>query len=93
MKTNSSPFDTPTKQKEPAYRALEIQKKRLLGEYLLRELANAGFLPGYGFPTDITSFETLTKDEIERQKSRRGKGTQEREDNRGRRRNCPVETL
>lgn len=30
------PFDTPTKQKEPAYRALEIQKKRLLGEYLLR---------------------------------------------------------
>ena len=83
------PFDTPTKQKEPAYRALEIQKKRLLGEYLLRELANAGFLPGYGFPTDITSFETLTKDEIERQKSRRGKGTQEREDNRGRRRSLP----
>jgi hypothetical protein len=34
----------------PAFRALTIQKKRLTDEYLLRELASCGFLPGYGFP-------------------------------------------
>lgn len=36
-------------------RALEVQLKRLKGEYLLRELATSGVLPGYGFPTDITT--------------------------------------
>jgi len=46
-------------------KALQVQRKRLTGEYLLRELATAGFLPGYGFPTDITTFETLNKDSAE----------------------------
>ena len=79
-------FQGGTKEKDPAYKALQIQRKRLTDEYLLRELASGGFLPGYGFPTDITSFETLTKDEIERNKTRK---KDEREDNRMRRRELP----
>lgn len=36
-----------------AQKALELQRKRLDGEYLLKELSTRGFLPGYGFPTDV----------------------------------------
>lgn len=57
---------TPQNANDPARKALEIQKKRLTGEYLLRELATEGFLPGYGFPTDITPLDTLTVDELKR---------------------------
>ncbi|WP_257645709.1 hypothetical protein [Ottowia beijingensis] len=69
-------------------RALEVQFKRLKGEYLLRELATSGVLPGYGFPTDITTFETLNKDsrEIQRQREHSETG---REDNRFQRRELP----
>jgi DEAD/DEAH box helicase domain-containing protein len=69
-------------------RALLIQRKRLTGEYLLRELATSGFLPGYGFPTDITSFETLNKDSAEIGKNRE-KSDSGREDNRFQRRELP----
>lgn len=74
------------KKDDIVYIALEKQRKRLTDEYLLRELATSGFLPGYGFPTDIASFETLTKDEIERNKTRK---RDEREDNTMRRRELP----
>lgn len=69
-------------------RALEVQLKRLKGEYLLRELATSGVLPGYGFPTDITTFETLNKDsrEIQRQRDKSDSG---REDNKFQRRELP----
>lgn len=69
-------------------RALQIQAKRLQGEYLLRELATSGVLPGYGFPTDITTFETLNKDswEIQRQRDILQPG---REDNKFQRRELP----
>jgi len=75
----------------PAYKALTIQKKRLTGEYLLRELATEGFLPGYGFPTNISSFETLTCDEMERSKAQRSHTENEpgRIDNRMRFRDLP----
>lgn len=43
--------------KSAAYRALDAQLKRIEGEYLLSELADQRFLPGYGFPTDIVSFD------------------------------------
>lgn len=43
--------------KSAAYRALDVQLKRMEGEYLLSELADQRFLPGYGFPTDIVSFD------------------------------------
>ena len=69
-------------------RALQIQRKRLTGEYLLRELATSGFLPGYGFPTDITSFETLNKDSAEIGRNR-DKSSVGREDNRFQRRELP----
>ncbi len=69
-------------------RALQIQRKRLTGEYLLRELATSGFLPGYGFPTDITSFETLNKDSVEIGRNRDKSGTG-REDNKFQRRELP----
>ena len=80
------------KEKDPAYKSLLIQKRRLTDEYLLRDLAGGGFLPGYGFPTDITSFETLTKDEIERTEfeQKRTEGTDKRRvDNLFRRRELP----
>lgn len=67
-------------------KALQVQRKRLTGEYLLRELATTGFLPGYGFPTDITTFETLNKDSTELINMREAEG---REDNRFQRRELP----
>jgi hypothetical protein len=79
-------FQSSSKEKDPAYKALQMQKRRLTDEYLLRELATGGFLPGYGFPTDISSFETLTRDEIERNKARK---KDEREDNLMRHRELP----
>jgi len=68
-------------------KALQIQRKRLTGEYLLRELATSGFLPGYGFPTDITTFETLNRDSAELTQPRGESGG--REDNRFQRRELP----
>lgn len=76
-------FATATEQKEPAFRALEIQRKRLATEYLLTELVSSGFLPGYGFPTHIASFDTLNVEELRRRKQLQG---EHREDNRMRRR-------
>lgn len=67
-------------------RALTLQRKRLTGEYLLRELATGGLLPGYGFPTDITTFETLNKDSRELTS---GREETTREDNRFHRRELP----
>lgn len=85
-------FTAAGKEKDPAYKSLQIQKKRLTGEYLLRDLASGGFLPGYGFPTNITSFDTLNKDEIERVKfdqDRTDGGNRRRVDNLLRRRELP----
>ena len=80
-------FQGANKEKEPAFKALSMQKRRLTDEYLLRELASCGFLPAYGFPTNLASFETLTCDEIQRNKS---KGPREgRIDNLFRRRELP----
>jgi hypothetical protein len=41
-------------------RALELQIRRLTGEFLLGDLAGRGFLPAYGFPTDVVNFDTDT---------------------------------
>ncbi|WP_176044616.1 DEAD/DEAH box helicase [Burkholderia vietnamiensis] len=66
----------------PAFRAVELHQKRLRDEYLLRELATRGFLPGYGFPTHIASFDNLTYGRMSRQKA----SDSSRDDNRYRRR-------
>lgn len=63
--------------------AVSMQLERLRGEYLLGELANLGFLPGYGFPTDVVPFVTTTLEDLERKKGRAKRA--EREDNRSRR--------
>lgn len=44
-----------------AQRQLELQLKRLCGDYLLGVLADRGFLPGHGFPTDVVSFVVKQK--------------------------------
>lgn len=65
-----------------AYR-LMLEMRRLCDEYLLRELAAKCFLPGYGFPTDIASFETTNIIDFIRQKQDRDaeRHKKSREDN------------
>lgn len=46
-----------------ANKAREIQRRRLERGYLLGELAGRGFLPSYGFPTDVVQFVTETASE------------------------------
>lgn len=73
----------------PAHRAVDLQKKRIEGEYLLRELAAKGFLPAYGFPTDIAPFDNLTSHQLKRlRENQLG-----RDDNRFRRRELPSRDL
>lgn len=69
-------------EKAVAARAVALHKERMTGEYLLRELATEGFLPAYGFPTHIASFDNLTIDRFKREAASR----ESREDNRYRRR-------
>lgn len=76
-------------QQTPAYRAVTLHRERLEGEYLLRELAAKGFLPAYGFPTDIASFDNLTRSQLRRLQQSR----QARDDNRFRRRELPSRDL
>lgn len=59
--------------KSPAERAIGYQLERYRGEYLLGELAALGFLPGYGFPTDVISLVTTTMEEIKRKDEKRQK--------------------
>ena len=54
----------------PAVRAALRQIQRLENEYLLTELANRQFLPGYGFPNGIITFVPLTIDELRRRQRR-----------------------
>lgn len=65
--------------KSAALRALEVQIRRIQDEYLLSELATRRFLPGYGFPTDIVSFDNRSLSTIKKEGA-----TKVREDNRGR---------
>jgi hypothetical protein len=74
---------TTSRENDPAYRAVQLRKERMEGEYLLRELATQGFLPGYGFPTHITSFDNLTVKQFKRMRQDKESG---REDNRYHRR-------
>ncbi|WP_199775702.1 helicase-related protein [Pseudoalteromonas sp. T1lg22] len=56
---------------------------RLVKEYLLRDLATRGFLPGYGFPTDVVNLSVNSLTDYIRQKEdkERYKNKEEREDN------------
>jgi len=70
--------------------ALEIQLKRLRGDYLLGVLATLGFLPGYGFPTDVVQLVTTTLDDLSR---RNRPDPSVREDNRAKRAGFPSRNL
>ena len=72
----------------PAVIAIERQLRRLEDEYLLSELANRQFLPGYGFPTGVVSFIPTTIDELKRQRAAR-EGREEREEAFGKRMGYP----
>lgn len=63
----------------PVQWALQHQLWRLEKEYLLKELAGLGFLPGYGFPTGVLPLVTTTIEDINRIKEQRGT-TNARED-------------
>ncbi len=81
-----------TGKETPEQKAIQIQLKRFLGEYLLSELASRGFLPGYGFPTHVVPFVHTTAKQFEAERrSRQGEKT--REDNRALRRSYPSRQL
>lgn len=67
---------------DPAAKAIGFQKRRLADEYLLRELATQGFLPAYGFPTSIASFDNTTVTSAKRLPSPEAKAKSGRDDNR-----------
>lgn len=67
-----------TNKKAAAFRAMEVQLNRIEKEYLLSELADRRFLPGYGFPTDIVSFDnrclqTLKQEDRDRREDNRAR--------------------
>ena len=72
---------------DPAVKALEYRKERHKGEYLLRDLANYGFLPGYGFPTSLVTFNNLKVE------SKLDGNNKQREDNRRFRAELPTRDM
>ncbi|MGZ8217124.1 DEAD/DEAH box helicase [Methylomagnum sp.] len=86
---NLKEVETRDKNSRPE-KAINLQLERIRKEYLLGELANRGFLPGYGFPTGVVSLLTTTMEDFSRkQKNDR----EEREDNRTRRSGSPSRDL
>ncbi|WP_290652929.1 DEAD/DEAH box helicase [Idiomarina sp.] len=62
---------------------LEKDLRRLCREYLLRDLATRGFLPGYGFPTDVVNLSVYSLTDFIREKEheRKRKSNESRDDN------------
>ena len=90
LKTEQEQIKREAGEKSPAYRAVSYHMRRLEEEYLLRELANRGFLPAYGFPSHITPFDNYTVDQFKRDRRAQEAG---REDNRSRFREMPSREL
>lgn len=72
-------------ERDPYYRRIEFDLRRHRDEYLLTELITGGFLPGYGFPTNIATFNPTTIETFRRQQRDR----EERDDNRMQRNGKP----
>jgi hypothetical protein len=53
---------------DPYVKRVKRDLERLTGEYLLSELATRGFLPSYGFPTGIASFDLYNIQDYKRSK-------------------------
>jgi ATP-dependent helicase YprA (DUF1998 family) len=60
--------------------ALEREKARHEGEYLLKELATKAFLPGYGFPTSVVALNTHNAEDFNSRRQPRHNQA-DREDN------------
>ncbi len=75
-----------------AYR-LNMEKTRLTNEFLLKEFAAKAFLPGYGFPTDVVTFDNNNIEDFLRDKKRKRTPKEEREDNSSRFRGLPSRNL
>lgn len=83
---------TTAKKGSPYEKRLEVEQKRHMGEYLLRDLAARTFLPGYGFPTDVVNFDNFTiEDYVRTQKQKEQK--KDREDNISRHKGLPSRNL
>lgn len=65
----------------PYKHKLQMEKSRLCREYLLRSLATKGFLPGYGFPTDVVSIDTYNFTDYRNRKTFKKDEGDDREDN------------
>ncbi len=73
----------------PEQRAVEIQLRRMMEEYLLRELALRSFLPGHGFPTQVVPLVTTTVEDLKAHSSPQS----QRDDNLSRSRGYPTRDL
>jgi len=69
LKSQSEALSNDTNRLSTASAAVEMQIQRLDGEYLLSELARGGYLPGYGFPTDIVSLNNDNVESINKRKN------------------------
>lgn len=69
--------------KTPYGKRIAFDIKRHKEEYLLSELITGGYLPGYGFPTNIATFNPFTIDSFMPNRGAEGEKKQ-REDNRSR---------
>ncbi len=56
---------------EPEQRAVLLQLRRFEGDYLLKTLADRGFLPSHGMPLHVLPFVTTTRAEIADEEVRR----------------------
>lgn len=77
----------------PYRKRIELEKKRHCGEYLLRDLAARTFLPGYGFPTDVVTFDNFTMEDYIREKTYKKREKSDREDNVSRYKGLPSRNL
>ncbi|MCU8155499.1 DEAD/DEAH box helicase [Vibrio vulnificus] len=59
----STQIEATSDSNSPASKKLARQLKRLERDYLLAELANTGYLPGYGFPTGVVQLITDNRSE------------------------------
>lgn len=70
---------------DPYRKRVEFDLKRHREEYVLTELITGGFLPGYGFPTNIATFNPYTIESFKKQQQDKG----QRDDNRTQRNGKP----
>lgn len=78
--------------RDPFKRKLEYDLRRFEKDYLLSEMASQSFLPGYGFPTGIATFDNYSVHEFKK-KNLTSSGKAERIDNLTRMRERPGRNL